>query len=70
MGEPSDLQIQKWIFAWLFVRSNYKHIGFNLKLPEELFENNVLRVQNLHYNNSALSSMKKIQKFVFNCYTI
>jgi len=62
MGEPSDLQIQKWIFAWLFVRSNYNHIGFNLKSPEELFENNFLRVQNLQYDNTALSSMKKNSK--------
>ena len=62
MGEPSDLQIQKWIFAWLFVHSNYKHIGFNLKPPEEVFENNFLQIQNLQYNNTALFSMKKNSK--------
>ena len=37
-------------------------IGFNLKSPEELFENNFLRVQNLQYSNSALLLMEKNSK--------
>ena len=35
--DPSNLQIQKWIFAWMFVRSNYKKLMSTLKDPDENF---------------------------------
>src|SRR5688500_9926545 len=31
IANPSNLQIQKWIFAWLYARSNYKKFVTNFK---------------------------------------
>lgn len=59
---PSDLQIQKWIFAWLFVRSNYKKLVSQLKPPDEKFEERFLEHHGLQYDSATLMNMKKNSK--------
>ena len=41
--DPSNLQLEKWIFAFLFARSNYKKFVSQLKHPDETFEENFMR---------------------------
>jgi hypothetical protein len=60
----SNLQIQKWLFAWMFVRSNYKKLVSNFKQPEEKFEELFLEKHGLQYNEELLKGMKKILKLV------
>jgi len=62
MENPSELQIQKWIFAWMFVRANYTKFAQGFKLPEELFEDTFMRINNLQYDSDQLNKMKKNTK--------
>jgi len=60
--DPSNIQIQKWIFAWLYVRSNYKKLVCQLKDPEESFEERFLEKHGLKYDEDMIKSMKKNTK--------
>ena len=62
MGDPSSIQLQKWIFAWIFIRNNFKKIGIQSKSPEEIFEERFLRMQGLKYDEKLLKNMKKNSK--------
>ena len=41
VDDPSNIHLQKWIFAWMYVRSNYKKFVSKLKHPEERFEEKI-----------------------------
>ena len=43
LTNQSDLQIQKWLFAWMYVRSNYTKLITKLKNPDVSFEKNLWR---------------------------
>ena len=60
--DPSNIQLQKWIFAWMYVRANYKKLVPIMKLPDENFEDKFLTTQGLQYNKAILSKMKKNSK--------
>ena len=60
--QPSNLQIQKWIFAWMFARANYKKFVVNLKHPDEIFEERFMNNYGLQYDIEMLQNMKKNTK--------
>ena len=59
---PTNEQLQKWIFAWMYVRSNYNKMCSTLKHPDEIFEDKFLASHGLKYDKDGLSSMKKNSK--------
>ena len=60
--DSSDLQIQKFIFAWMHIRKQYKSILPSKKRPEEIFEHNCMQALNLVYCPKQLQTMKKNEK--------
>lgn len=58
----SNIQIQKWIFAWMFVRPNYKKLVTRFKNPDEKFEEVFMINQGLQYNQDDIAKMKKNRK--------
>ena len=60
--QPSDLQIQKWIFAWMFARANYKKFVVNWKHPNEIFEERSMNTYGLQYDSEMIQNMKKNTK--------
>ena len=59
---PTSLQLQKWIFAWFFVRANYKKLVSKLKGPDESFEEKFMVYHGLKYNEDYVKKMKKNSK--------
>lgn len=64
-SDNSSLQLQKWIFAWMYARSNYNTLVINLKSPDESFEDRFMEKHILKYNEECLKKMKKIQNVQF-----
>lgn len=62
MDDPSSCQLQKWIFAWMYARTNYKKFVSNFKEPDEIFEDKFMRHYNLQYDVKSLMNMKKNSK--------
>ena len=62
VDNPSDLSIQKWIFAWMYVRSNYKKLVSQVKSPDENFEDQFMEKHGLQYDSDSLKNMKKNAK--------
>jgi len=62
IDDPSNLQLQKWIFAWLYVRSNYKKLVCNLKQPDNSFEERFMDQYGLQYDEEQIKQMKKNSK--------
>src|SRR5688572_16675484 len=58
-SNPSQLQIQKWIFAWLFARSNYTKFISTLNNPDESFEDRFMKSYGLVYDKNEVKKMKK-----------
>jgi len=58
----SHLQLQKWMFAWMFVCSNYKKFVSTFKHPDENFEDKFLALHGLQYDPQSLLTMKKNSK--------
>ena len=69
LDDSSSLQIQKWLFAWMYVRSNYKKMIAHLKHPDERFEQRFMEKHGLRYDEECLKQLKKMQKLVFVYYT-
>jgi hypothetical protein len=59
---PSNEQTQKFIFAWLFIRQQYKTLTYSKKGPDELFEDRFLAENYLEYDLTKLGAMKKNTK--------
>lgn len=60
--DPSELQLQKWIFVWMYVRSNFKKMVTTLKHPDEIFEEKFMSQNGLQYIPESLQKMKKNNK--------
>ena len=60
--DNSDLQIQKFIFAWMHIRRQYKSILPSKKGPAELFEAKCMKEINLAYCPQKVAKMKKNEK--------
>lgn len=59
---PSNLQVQKFIFAWFFARTNYKKLVSELMEPDENFEKKFMRKHGLVYDTDCIAKMKKNSK--------
>ena len=62
VDNPTNEQLQKWIFAWMYVRTNYKKLVSTLKQPNENFEEQFMYLHNLEYDEKYLKQMKKNTK--------
>lgn len=60
--DKSDLQIQKFIFAWMHIRRQYKTILPRGKGPAQLFEERCMQDTNLVYCPVKLACLKKNEK--------
>jgi hypothetical protein len=60
--DPSNEQTQKLIFAWMFIRQQYKTLTYSKKGPDELFEDRFLAENYLEYDLTKLAEMKKNTK--------
>jgi len=60
--DKSDLQIQKFIFAWMHIRRQYRRMLPSGKGPAELFEDNCMRESNLVYCPVKVAGLKKNEK--------
>jgi hypothetical protein len=60
--DTSNEQTQKFIFAWMFIRQQYKTLTYSKKGPDELFEDRFLAENYLEYDLTKLGAMKKNTK--------
>jgi hypothetical protein len=71
LQDHSNLQTQKFVFAWLYIRHQYKSLSVSKKGPDELFEDRFLDEHCLEYDQSKLMAMKKNTKtcvrLLYNC---
>jgi len=58
----SEVQLQKWIFAWMFVRANYNKFVSKIRSPEEMFETQFMEKYHLQYDKECIQKMKKNTK--------
>lgn len=62
LSNPSKIQLQKWIFAWMYARTNLKKKVVSLRAPEVSFEADFMKKHKLKYNGDAIIKMKKNTK--------
>ena len=59
--DPTELHIQKWIFAWRYIMESAEKV-MKVKPLEVAFEEDFMAKENLRYNEQLVKIMKKNEK--------